>query len=105
MKGKLFKVDGIWRLINSHNSIIGTTDLEYRTEFTKFTKAFGCYKLSNDNCESIDYDLDELEVEIEVEKQCNCICHRIPGTMHMEACCNPGSPVFDLEGCLILKRI
>ena len=103
MEGKLFKVDGIWRLINSHNSIIGTTDLEYR-------KAFGCFKLSNDNCESIAYDLvwfgefDEIEVEIEVEKRCNCICHRIPGTMHMMACCHPGSPVFDLDGCLILKR-
>lgn len=46
----------------------------------------------------------EWDVEIVTEKQCDCICHRIPGTMHMEACCNPGHLTLDVDGCLILKR-
>ena len=99
MEGRLFKVDDVWRLVNSKNSIIATSDLEYQ-------RAFRCYKLSNDNCEFIyDYDLDEMVVEVETEKQCNCRCHRNSGVMHMMACCNPGSPVFDMNGCLILKVV
>ena len=57
MEGKLFKVEDDYRLINSNNSIIGTTDLEYQQAFSDV-----CQKLSLKNCEAIfnGYDLDEL---------------------------------------------
>ena len=57
MEGKLIKVEDDYRLINTNNSIIGTTDLEYQQAFSDV-----CQKLSLKNCEAVvnGYDLDEL---------------------------------------------
>ena len=57
MEGKLIKVEDDYRLLNTNNSIIGTTDLEYQQAFSDV-----CQKLSLKNCEAVvnGYDLDEL---------------------------------------------
>ena len=60
MEGKLIKVEDDYRLLNTNNSIIGTTDLEYQQAFSDV-----CQKLSLKNCQAIEngYDLDELALD------------------------------------------
>ena len=59
MKGKLIKVDDVYRLIVDR-LISGTTDSEYQKAFSDY-----CFMLSSNNCETIasGYDLDELAYE------------------------------------------
>lgn len=45
------------------------------------------------------------EVGMAVETQCSCACHRNSNITHFMACCNPGRPIKDPMGCIILHLI
>jgi hypothetical protein len=50
-------------------------------------------------------DINEFDVQMAVEKRCSCRCHFDSGVIHFVPCCNPGNPISDFYGCVILSLI